>query len=123
MITAGRRHRNHRGNSALFEERRDRYNARSPSTLHLTGIVQSLLMFNDRRTRKDRRQQHRPEQIPPEGCRRLNDRRDCYRQYQPTPWWLRTNYVEEVEPPLLDSADAATEHRTDSPLRMLHRHR
>lgn len=75
-------------------------------------------MFNDRRNSKDRRQQHRPEQIPSAGCRRLNDRRERYRQYQPIPWWLRTNYAEELEPPVLDSADPA-----EPPLRVRPRRR
>ena len=74
-------------------------------------------MFNDRRTRKDRRQQHRPEQIPAAGCRRQRNRRERLREYQPIPWWLRTNYAEEVEPPVLD-ADGGAEPQPESPMRV-----
>jgi hypothetical protein len=58
-------------------------------------------MFDDRRVTGDRRKYHDPDSIPSEGCRRAGDRRDLFRQYEPLPWWLQTNYAEEMQPPLL----------------------
>jgi hypothetical protein len=38
-----------------------------------------------------------------ESCRRQHERRAILRQYKPPqPWWLQTNYAEELQPPLLD---------------------
>jgi hypothetical protein len=59
-------------------------------------------MFEDRRARGDRRKYHNPGAIPASGCRRAGERRDFFRQYEPMPWWLQTNYAEELQPPLLD---------------------
>lgn len=57
-------------------------------------------MFEDRRRHGDRRQQNRatPEQS---ACRRAGERRNILRQYLPQPWWLQTNYAEELHPPTL----------------------
>lgn len=66
-------------------------------------------MFDDRRIRGDRRKQHNPDAIPPGGCRRLRERRDFFHQYHSAPWWLQTNYAEELQPPMLDQDAAARE--------------
>jgi hypothetical protein len=76
----------------------DGYNAR-PSTSKATIFS---IMFDDRRARGDRRKHHNPEAIPPGGCRRQRERRDFFRQYYALPWWLQTNYAEELQPPLLE---------------------
>lgn len=60
-------------------------------------------MFEDRRAKGNRRTHYDPEAVPAQGCRRNSDRRDFFRRYEALPWWLQTNYVEEVQPPLLDS--------------------
>lgn len=59
-------------------------------------------MFEDRRARIDRRKFHNADAIPSSGCRRVRERRDFFRQYEPMPWWLQTNYAEEVQPPQPD---------------------
>lgn len=59
-------------------------------------------MFEDRRSRRERRRRNVREAVPPEGCRRSSgERRHLLRQYHPLPWWLQANYVEEVQPPVL----------------------
>jgi hypothetical protein len=60
-------------------------------------------MFDDRRKSHDRRVRRDPAAIPASGCRRQSDRRDRKRRYLAHPWWLLTNYSEEVEPPELQS--------------------
>ena len=65
----------------------------------------SMLDFNDRRSLTDRRQ---TQSAPIAGrCRRRGDRRNHLRQYEPAPWWLQTDYVEEIEPPQLEQLSAA----------------
>ena len=59
-------------------------------------------MFDDRRGSGDRRKYHNADAIPAQGCRRAGERRDLFRQYEPLPWWLQTNYAEEMQPPLLE---------------------
>lgn len=66
-------------------------------------------MFDDRRARGDRRTRNNLRSIPSAGCRRKRDRRNMLRQYHPQPWWLQTNYAEELQPPLLDTAPTPTE--------------
>ncbi|MDY0007188.1 MAG: hypothetical protein RBS22_10210 [Spongiibacteraceae bacterium] len=58
-------------------------------------------MFEDRRKPKDRRQQRLPARVPGHGCRRRSDRRRQVRAYDGKPWWLRTNYAEELDVPCL----------------------
>lgn len=53
-------------------------------------------MFEDRRGKPDRRRKRRPEAIPADGCRRRTERRCVTSQYRPGPWWLKTNYAEEI---------------------------
>ncbi len=73
-------------------------------------------MFDDRRAKGvDRRKRRDPTGIPPTGCRRAGDRRDLLRQYEPLPWWLRTNYVEELQPPVLDQDPAINKRRHGVP--------
>lgn len=55
-------------------------------------------MFEDRRVTGDRRKHHNPMAIPASGCRRRLERRDPFRQYHTGPWWLQTNYAEELHP-------------------------
>ena len=70
-------------------------------------------MFQDRRNQIDRRLRSDPAGIPPGGCRRRQDRRNRLRKYQATPWWLQASYVEELDPPLLESDGSAS--AVDSP--------
>jgi hypothetical protein len=58
-------------------------------------------MFEDRRGRGDRRAPSNHNKAP--HCRRQRERRNILRQYHPQPWWLQTNYAEELQPPLLDT--------------------
>jgi hypothetical protein len=60
-------------------------------------------MFEDRRAHGDRRILRSYDDAPGRGCRRGRERRNILRQYHPQPWWLQTNYAEELQPPLLDS--------------------
>jgi len=61
-------------------------------------------MFEDRRERGDRRVLRTRKDVPNAGCRREHERRAILRQYHPSqPWWLQTNYAEELQPPLLDT--------------------
>jgi|GEM_PF-1965158 len=62
------------------------------------------LMFEDRRGRGDRREQQNREASSRGHCRRVGERRNILRQYHPQPWWLQTNYAEELQPPTLDLA-------------------
>ena len=73
-------------------------------------------MFDDRRQKTDRRVQRDPTGIPPGGCRRSNDRRDRSRRYQAHPWWLLTEYVEELEPPELHDQRPESERSVDGAL-------
>ena len=61
-------------------------------------------MFEDRRKHGDRRLTQDRLNIPSAGCRRHRDRRKALRQYHAQPWWLETNYAEELQPPLLHDA-------------------
>lgn len=63
-------------------------------------------MFEDRRAHGDRRILRNRDSDPNQGCRRDRERRNILRQYHPQPWWLQTNYAEELQPPLLDSEPA-----------------
>jgi hypothetical protein len=58
-------------------------------------------MFQDRRSNNDRRIRRRPAGSAYMESRRSGERRNILRQYHPQPWWLQTNYVEELEPPML----------------------
>lgn len=64
-------------------------------------------MFEDRRGRGDRRALKIPGGMATASCRRKRERRNILRQYHPQPWWLQTNYVEELTPPVLDSEQPA----------------
>jgi hypothetical protein len=61
------------------------------------------MMFEDRRGRGDRRTLRNRNGAPRGGCRRQHERRNLLRQYHPQPWWLQTNYAEELQPPVLDT--------------------
>jgi hypothetical protein len=61
-------------------------------------------MFEDRRGRGERREQQSREPSARGDCRRVGERRNILRQYHPQPWWLQTNYAEELQPPTLDLA-------------------
>lgn len=65
-------------------------------------------MFEDRRGRNDRRAHNTPGGLPTASCQRRRERRNILRQYHPQPWWLQTNYVEELYPPVLDSEQLQT---------------
>ncbi|MFT3931600.1 MAG: hypothetical protein QM709_15025 [Spongiibacteraceae bacterium] len=65
-------------------------------------------IFEDRRGRMDRRDQTTESGMPKSICRRKRERRNILRQYHPQPWWLQTNYAEELNPPILDSASEPT---------------
>ncbi len=60
-------------------------------------------MFEDRRGRGDRRALKIPGGMATASCRRKRERRNILRQYHPQPWWLQTNYAEELFPPTLES--------------------
>jgi hypothetical protein len=66
------------------------------------------VMFEDRRGRGDRRTKNRGLKQQAD-CRRSAERRNILRQYHPQPWWLQTNYVEELQPPVLDSSRDTTQ--------------
>jgi len=63
-------------------------------------------MFEDRRAHGDRRILRDRDGVPNHSCRRGRERRNILRQYHPQPWWLQTNYAEELQPPLLDTDPA-----------------
>lgn len=64
-------------------------------------------MFEDRRSRIERRRHAVREIIPSGGCRRNSgERRHLLRQYHPQPWWLQADYVEELQPPTLGNQPA-----------------
>ena len=76
-------------------------------------------MFEDRRVTGERRQHHNPAAIPVGGCRRVRERRDLFRQYHAAPWWLRTNYAEELQAVVGDrspSADATHTPQSTKPV-------
>jgi hypothetical protein len=66
------------------------------------------VMFEDRRGRGDRRTKNRGLKQQTD-CRRSGERRNILRQYHPQPWWLQTNYVEELQPPVLDNGRDPTQ--------------
>jgi hypothetical protein len=58
-------------------------------------------MFQDRRSHSERRNRRRSAGSGFMECRRGTERRNILRQYHPQPWWLQTNYAEELDPPTL----------------------
>lgn len=70
-------------------------------------------MFEDRRGRIDRRALDTQNTTPISGCRRGRERRNILRQYHPQPWWLQTNYVDELQPPILDIRIRKKDNPTD----------
>lgn len=60
--------------------------------------------FKDRRKSVDRRQHQTGKLMPTNGCRRKEDRRQVRNQFDNKPWWLRTNYVEDIATPTLISS-------------------
>jgi hypothetical protein len=65
-------------------------------------------MFQDRRSYSERRNRPRVAGSTYVECRRGVERRNILRQYHPQPWWLQTNYVEEIEPPMPNIHPSAT---------------
>lgn len=59
-----------------------------------------MLDFKDRRALTDRRQNQAAS--PADLCRRRSERRNHLRQYEAKPWWLQTDYAEEIDSPQFD---------------------
>lgn len=60
-----------------------------------------VMIFQDRRSNSERRRRRYSAGAAYMECRRGEERRNILRQYHPQPWWLQTNYVEELDPPIL----------------------